>query len=762
MFRKFPNLLSFKRLGRSTYTLLLILQFSLLPSSDSLCLEIRWRKELKARVNGRLMDCALSGGMEFAHPAFADIDADFDPDMFIGDEDGKVRFFLNTGSPQNPSWDFIFDFYDSTIGERSSPVLVDIDDDGDMDLFVGNKQGRVCFFRNEGTSGSPLWIRITDFYDSIDVGSESVPVFVDIDADSDLDLFLGKGDGTISFYLNQGTGQVPLWDHVSDNYDSIDVGAGSVPVFVDLDADGDFDLLVGEKQGNINFFRNIGDETSPQWELVTTHYNSIDVGRGSCPALVDIDHDSDPDLFIGQEEGKIFFYENEGTIYLPSWTPVTENYLFMDLGSYSSPALADIDGDGDLDLFIGEGAGNVDFLLTDGTVPLPFWNLVAQSYFAIQAEFASPAFADIDGDSDPDLFIGKKNGKIDFYENIGTPESAFWILISGEYALIDAGGYASPAFVDIDGDSDLDMFVGGIYGKIHLYRNDGTPTVPLWTPVSENFDSIDVGWYSVPTFGDLDSDGDFDLLVGDGEGKISFYRNDGTPWAFSFNPITDFYDSIDVGERSTPYLCDFDSDGDPDLFIGESRGGLHYYKNLTLNSIRGKVAGHTGSPLPDAMVYLSGDREDSTLTDSSGNYAFVGLSRGNYCVFRDPASFQYCFSPLESDTFEVNFIGVTRVEESSEGNISKHPELLLNYPNPFNPITHIVYFLPKDTKVKLVIYNLKGEKVRELVDGFQVRGKKEIPWDGKDSHGKKVASGIYLCKLQTDEGWQTTRMVLLK
>jgi len=708
------------------------------------------------------VDCAFAGGMEFSKPTLVDIDADGDPDMFAGDEDGKIRFFRNQGTSQNPFWDFVSDFYDSTIGGRSFPAFADIDDDGDLDLFVGNKEGKICFFRNDGNINSPNWSRITDFYDSIDVGSESTPVFVDIDADLDLDLFMGKEEGTLSFYRNLGTRETPSWDIVTENYNFIDVGEQSIPAFADMDADGDFDLFIGEGYGNVNFYRNTGSETVPQWEPVTANYNSINVGRRSSPVFADVDDDSDLDLFIGQDEGRIFFYRNDGTIYLPSWTTITESYLFIDVGTFSHPALVDIDDDGDMDLFIGESEGNINFYRTEETIPIPSWSKVTENYFAIDADFSSPTFADIDGDGDLDLFIGRKDGKIDFYENIGTADSAFWILIPDQHNFLDVGTYVAPAFVDIDGDADLDMFVGQIYGKIHFFRNDGTPQNPSWTQVSENFDLIDVGKYSVPTFGDLDSDGDFDLLVGNEEGKIYFYRNDGTPEAFSFVPVTDCYDSIDVGERSALVLCDFDADDDLDLFVGESKGGLHYYKNLTLNSIRGKVTDQTAFPLENAVVYLSGDKEDSTFTDSSGNYEFVGLPLGDYCVFRDFVSFQYCFSPFDSDTFEINFVGVTQVDEFPEQNIGKRLRLFSNYPNPFNPLTNISYFIPEDAEVKLTIYNLRGEKVRELVNGLQAKGKKKIVWEGKDSHGEKVASGIYFCKLQTDEESETIRMVLLK
>ena len=728
-----------------------------------LATEIRWRKETRAIVDGQAIDCAFSGGMEYCKQIFVDIDGDNDKDLLVGDKDGKIRFFRNDGTPSNPQWSFVWDFFDSTMGERSSPAFVDIDADSDQDLFVGNKQGKICFFRNDGTIHSPLWVRVTDFYDSIDVGAESVPVFVDIDADSDFDLFVGKEDGFMNFYRNMGTKKTSIWNLVSPAYDSIDVGAYSVPGFADLDADGDLDLLIGEEEGNVNFYRNIGSNTIPQWKMISAFYNSIDVGRRSAPAFVDIDGDSDLDLFIGENEGKIFFYKNDGSIYLPSWTKVTENYLFMDMGAFSKPALADIDGDGDQDLFVGDDEGNINFYKNEETTAITSWNKITENYFAIEAgDYSSPAFADVDGDGDLDLFIGKKDGTIDFYENIGTGDSALWIFVSDQYNLIDVGGYASPTFVDIDGDSVLDMFIGQIYGKIYFYRNAGTPQIPFWTLVSDNFKSIDVGGYSVPTFGDLDLDGDFDLLIGNGEGKIWYYRNDGTPNAYSFLFVTNFYDSIDVGDRSTPALCDFDSDGDGDLFIGESNGGLHYYKNLTLNSIKGKVTDGTSVPLVNAAVYLSGDKKDTIFTDSSGDYKFIGLPLGNYCVFRDQALFQYCFSPLNSDTFEINFIGATQVDEFPEQSTIKRFQLFPNYPNPFNPLTNITYFLPADAEVKLIIYNLKGEKVKELVNGFQTRGDKKIVWDGKDSQGKEVASGIYFCKLQANQGCKTIRMVLLK
>ncbi len=737
--------------------------------------EIRWRKEHRAVIDGRVSDCAWTGGMELSKPTFVDIDGDGDLDMFIGGEDGRISCFQNDGTKDEPSWHFISDYYDSIdAGDKSAPFFADTDDDGDFDLFVGNAEGVLLFYQNDGGPSSPHWTKITNYYDSIDVGANSVPSLVDVDADSDLDLFIGEKAGNINFYQNDGTGKNPLWNLISEVYDLIDIGACSAPFFVDIDNDGDFDLFIGEEYGNINFFRNTGTANSPQWDSITSNYNSINVGRHSIPAFVDIDHDSDFDLFTGQKQGRIHLYRNDGDPWLPQWYLVTENYNFVDLGSHTKPALADIDADGDLDLFIGEKEGNINFYRNQAALRILSCTLVTENYYAIEAEdYSQPTFADIDSDDDLDLFVGKDDGGIQFYENTGSPDSPSWMLVTDNYHSIDVGGYSSPAFVDIDADSDLDLFIGQTHGKIFFYRNDGSPHLPSWTLVSEDYNSIDAGNYSVPTFADLDSDGDFDLLIGNDDGRILFYQNQGTSQADSFVFVTEYYDSIDVGGRSTSFLCDLDSDGDPELFIGEVEGGLHFYRNLTLNSIRGRVTDGENNPVAGAAVFLSGDRKDTTFTDVSGNYGFIGLPIGDYCVFRDPGIFQYCFTPLESDTFDIDFSGTTEISEEVDP-YSPSPKVFhlhQNYPNPFNPTTAIRFQIGGggykfDTQscshVALKIYNLRGKLVRTLVDQELSSGSYRVIWDGKDANGDEVASGIYFCQLRIGSYCQTKKMMLLK
>jgi hypothetical protein len=100
-------------------------------------------------------------------------------------------------------------------------------------------------------------------------------------------------------------------------------------------------------------------------------------------------------------------------------------------------------------------------------------------------------------------------------------------------------------------------------------------------------------------------------------------------------------------------------------------------------------------------------------------------------------------------------------DEKSESK-PEHFSLFQNYPNPFNPQTSIKYALPQDAQVKLVIYNVLGQKVKALVDEPQAAGYKIIWWDGKDERGDQVASGIYFYRLEADKFSEVKKMMLVK
>src|SRR6476661_2283839 len=126
--------------------------------------------------------------------------------------------------------------------------------------------------------------------------------------------------------------------------------------------------------------------------------------------------------------------------------------------------------------------------------------------------FAKPTFADIDGDGDLDAFVGNKDGNTLFFRNSGTATApTFTQEATNPFGLTNVGGDAKPTFADIDGDGDLDAFVGNSYGNTLFYRNSGTTAAPTFTFEATNpFGLTDVADNAAPTFADIDGDGDLD------------------------------------------------------------------------------------------------------------------------------------------------------------------------------------------------------------------------------------------------------------
>lgn len=576
----------------------------------SVAQETVWQREYKVMVDGELQPGAYMGGVLYSKPIFVDIDNDSDLDLFIGEWEGQIIFYQNNGTAESPEWTFITSNYRDgqgniiDVGWQSAPTFVDIDNDEDLDMFIGELQHNITFYRNDGSAENPLWNLITEQYHNIDVGANCVPTFADIDDDGDFDLFLGAGDGDnngrIVFYKNDGTVETPEWTLITSFYCEIDVGKLSVPTFTDIDGDADLDLFIGEgsltgtSYGNINFYQNDGTPKDPEWNLITEYYNGIDVDNFSSPTFSDIDNDGDQDLFIGNFEGNIHFFQNIGTGENPEWAPENANYLgVIDVGCLSAPAFVDIDNDNDLDLFIGCGCsstlngsgGRITFYRNDGDTYNPSWMYVTSYYDSIDVgDNSFPNFADIDGDGDFDLFISETDvwtggGSIHFYRNTGTAETAVWMLETEKYGDITLSEYAF-TFADIDNDGDSDLFIGEWDGNLRYYQNDGTTENAEWTFITGVYNSIDVGHDSAPTFGDIDSDGDLDLFVGDVEGRIHFYRNDGTAESPVWTLVTDNYVQIDVGRESRPFFVDIDKDGHLDMFVGEEGGGINFWRNV--------------------------------------------------------------------------------------------------------------------------------------------------------------------------------------
>ena len=195
-------------------------------------------------------------------------------------------------------------------------------------------------------------------FDGINVGDDSAPVLADIDGDGDLDLVVGNRDGVLNYFENTGTSTTPLFVRRTGSanpFDGINVGNESAPALADLDDDGDLDLVVGDEGSLLNYFNNTGNSTAPTFVARTgsaNPFNEINVGRDGSPAFVDLDGDHDLDLVVGESiYGVLIYLENAGNSTTPVFAQKSGSanpFDGIDVGYWTTPALADIDGDGTL------------------------------------------------------------------------------------------------------------------------------------------------------------------------------------------------------------------------------------------------------------------------------------------------------------------------------------------------------------------------------------------------------------------------------
>lgn len=276
---------------------------------------------------------------------------------------------------------------------------------------------------------------------------------------------------------------------------------GIKPNLVDLDNDGDFDLVLGHRGDLILYFENIGNRTTPQF--VQRHgednpFYGIDVGSYSMPTLLDLDGDGDFDLAVGTYPGILVYFENIGN----SGSP-----LFM------------------------ERAG------TDN--PLIIINVIYIDDYNFYGVLAIPTALDLDNDGDLDFIITSGgHQRISYFENIGNRTTPYFMKredtnnpLSGlqpKFTELYGATAVSFASLDLDNDGDLDLVAGNVYGTLSYVENVGSPSTPVFI-LHEGFDNpfygIDVISESFPASADIDGDGDPDLIVSGAGGRIYFFEN---------------------------------------------------------------------------------------------------------------------------------------------------------------------------------------------------------------------------------------------
>ena len=562
------------------------------------------------------------GGLNLPRPQLADIDGDGDLDLFVQEYTGAVMFFEQTGTPTEPRYVWRTDAYQGVdIGEWY--LFVDLDEDGDLDLLGEERFSLVRMYRNEGDRTAPRFELLAerlmdDKGEPVFADRQNIPKVADLDCDGRLDLMVGRVEGTISRNEMVGLDErgAPIFRHLEDRFQGIEIigqvlggptsrasGAGSrgtlhganTMAFVDFDGDGDLDLFWGDFfEPGLLLIENRGSCRTPSLRSNPTPFPPNDPVKTSgynAPAFGDLDGDGDIDLLVGVLGGafnpnnttidNLLHLDRTGTRRLELQT---RRFLTqVDVGSESFPAFADIDSDGDLDLFLGNKiepgdtrAGRLFFFENIGTTTQPRLQFRGPIESFAGVYHYAPAFGDLDGDGDLDILMGSWGDELQLVRNEGSAARPDWAVADPQIVTLTRGRNAVPALGDIDADGDLDLFVGESSGELNFYRNVGSATAPRYELVDDKFEGIDVGRRSAPTLTDLDGDGDLDLVVGSEAEGLVLFRNVGTPQAPQFEADGAFGPA--VHPFATPVFADLDEDGTLDLFVGGVGGGIEAYR----------------------------------------------------------------------------------------------------------------------------------------------------------------------------------------
>ncbi len=229
--------------------------------------------------------------------------------------------------------------------------------------------------------------------------------------------------------------------------------------------------------------------------------------------------------------------------------------------------------------------------------------------------------------------------------------------------------------------------------------------------------------------------------------------------------------AIDAGFDTTGYYCPFDMDYNHRVWDGDNNGtdiidiGPYEYNSPAFGGIEGYTyKPTTGEHVDYVLLKINNQPGEFTFSDSVGNFQ-CKLPAGVYDVYAERVFYedviQYGIEVFDGQFTQVEIPMAETVDvENIQYSIVNFQ--LRNYPNPFNPSTTISSSIPNDSYIELSIFNIKGQKVKQLVSDHISAGEHSVIWNGKDSNNKSVASGIYFYKLSTGKSSAMKKMLLLK
>ena len=714
-------------------------------------------------------------GIDNVAPAIQDIDGDSLLDMLIGNDNGTIWHFEQYALDPDSFVFVSYKFSDIDEQDRSAPTLTDIDGDSLIDLVIGDGGGRLSWYE-QNSPNSYNFDLIDSYFNGIEVGSRATPFFTDFENDGKLDLLIGQSLGSLYYYQQQSVGS-DTFNFITDFFINYDVGTMATPFVGDINNNGRLDLIIG----NVQYIHHLEQDSvlKDTFHLVTTNFNNTIERYAPTPVFKDTDNDGLLDFFIGTETGKLKHYEQTVPGSNDYSNLIDESVLgIRDFGLHNGFAVADINNNGRLDFLIPEYlpgiSENMVHYEQNGTGSLAL-QLMDTSFNNIDiGDFYFPTLYDIDGNGLLDLIVGKSFAGIHHYEQVNTNSYLFRLRNDEFNNNMNVGQGQQFAFTDLDGDSLLDMIVGEGDGNLnHFVQN--SPNDTIFTLVNNNFNNIVVGFYASPTFTDIDGDTLIDLIVGGRDGNLKFYKQD-TQNKLTFNLVTNTYAGINVENNSTPFFTDIDNDGLTDILVGDRYGGISLFlrgqllppsipQNLTATGMPGFLLLTWRSNPETYLAHYNVYRNSVMDTNSAVMVQSVLKPDTVYEDWQVTADsiYYYWITAVDSAGLESGFslsdsaVPLINGLDAEDLTLPKQYALFQNYPNPFNPSTTIKFALTKSSKVKIEIFNILGQKITTLINNFKQAG-----WHQIKFHAEHLSSGIYYYSIAAGEFSEVRKMILLR
>ena len=529
-----------------------------------------------------------------------------------------------------------------------------------------------------------------------------IPVEIDMNGDNIKDLLLFDRIGNRkSTFLNDGTAGLDAYSYHPEYIDKFPDLHDWVRS-ADYDCDGDLDLFTYTNSAMGVWRNDYSSGTGLQFTLVSAQLNSwygsfntnIFVTQVNMPAIVDVDGDGDLDILTFANSSNYLEYHKNYSMdslgncssFLFTLEPYCWGYFKLSgltnigilnqncrsgnlvdenisanrnrhSGSVLTPL--DQDCDGDVDLLNGDILGQNMLYLHNGGTPDSAYITAQDSAFPVydvsvdMQNLPAPYYMDVDNDGLKDLIVspyatvGEDFNNIHFYKNTTNNCTNVFDYVKSRFLsdeTIDVGTAANVVFFDVDKDGLMDIVTGNdsyfnvnpnlAYSRLAWFRNVGSTSVPIFKLITDDWLNLSAITQNglFPSFGDLDGDGDDDLLLGNADGTLIYYQNTaalGQPCNFVF--AAPQYQGIDIGSNSAPQIIDVNRDGKMDLLIGERSGVLNYFENS--GTSMNPIFTTNNSNFGNVNVMLAGTiagYSTPLLVDKSGNYELlVGSDNGN-------------------------------------------------------------------------------------------------------------------------------------